>query len=148
MVPSVLIHLDKLPLTVNGKLDTKSLPEKEINIENNYFEPRNEIEFKIQQIFSNILGIEQNKISIKDDFFMLGGDSIVSIQLVSKIRELLDYTISIKDIFKYKTIELLYDNVIINQSNKKEIKSEQGILNGEFELLPIQKIWTHKSESC
>jgi amino acid adenylation domain-containing protein/non-ribosomal peptide synthase protein (TIGR01720 family) len=146
MVPSVLIHLDKLPLTVNGKLDTKSLPEKEINIENNYFEPRNEIEFKIQQIFSNILGIEQNKISIKDDFFMLGGDSIVSIQLVSKIRELLDYTISIKDIFKYKTIELLYDNVIINQSNKKEIKSEQGILKGEFNLLPIQKWFLNSND--
>jgi amino acid adenylation domain-containing protein/non-ribosomal peptide synthase protein (TIGR01720 family) len=139
MVPSLLIHLDKLPITINGKLDTKALPERDIDIENNYIEPRNELELKIQQIFSNVLGIEKNKISIKDDFFMLGGDSIVSIQLVSKIRETLGYTISIKDIFKYKTIELLYDNVIINESNKKEIKSEQGILNGEFELLPIQK---------
>ena len=67
---------------------------------------------------------------------MLGGDSIVSIQLVSKIREILGYTLSIKDIFKYKTIELLYDNVLINQSDKKEIKTEQGILKGEFDLLP------------
>jgi amino acid adenylation domain-containing protein/non-ribosomal peptide synthase protein (TIGR01720 family) len=139
MVPSILIHLDKLPITINGKLDTKALPDRDINIENNYFEPRNELESKIQQIFSIVLGIEKNKISIKDDFFMLGGDSIVSIQLVSKIREILDYTISIKDIFKYKTIELLYDNIFINKLYKKEIKSEQGILKGEFDLLPIQK---------
>jgi amino acid adenylation domain-containing protein/non-ribosomal peptide synthase protein (TIGR01720 family) len=140
MVPSILIHLDKLPITVNGKLDTKALPDKDINIENNYIEPRNELELKIQQIFSKVLGIQKNKISIKDDFFMLGGDSIVSIQLVSKIRETLGYSISIKDIFKYKTIELLYDNIFINtKSYKKEIKSEQGILNGEFDLLPIQK---------
>jgi amino acid adenylation domain-containing protein/non-ribosomal peptide synthase protein (TIGR01720 family) len=142
MVPSILIHLDKLPITINGKLDTKALPDRDINVETNYIEPRNELEIKIQKIFSNILGIEKNKISIKDDFFMLGGDSIVSIQLVSKIREILGYTISIKDIFKYKTIELLYDNVILNQLNdldKKDIKSEQGILKGEFDLLPIQK---------
>jgi amino acid adenylation domain-containing protein/non-ribosomal peptide synthase protein (TIGR01720 family) len=140
MVPSILIHLDKFPITANGKLDTKALPDRDIDIENNYVEPRNELEFKIQQIFSIVLGIEQNKISIKDDFFMLGGDSIVSIQLVSKIREALGYTLSIKDIFQYKTIELLYDNIIINnKSNMKEIKSEQGILEGEFDLLPIQK---------
>ncbi len=74
---------------------------------------------------------------------------IVSIQLVSKIREILGYTISIKDIFKYKTIELLFDNVIINQlneSNKKEVKSEQGILKGKFDLLPIQK-WFLNSDN-
>jgi hypothetical protein len=78
---------------------------------------------------------------------MLGGDSIVSIQLVSKIRELLGYTLSIKDIFKYKTIELLYDNVLINQSDKKEIKTEQGILKGEFDLLPIQKLYLNSINS-
>jgi acyl carrier protein len=122
MVPSILIHLDKLPITINGKLDTKALPDRDINVETNYIEPRNELEIKIQKIFSNILGIEKNKISIKDDFFMLGGDSIVSIQLVSKIREILGYTISIKDIFKYKTIELLYDNVILNQLNDLDKK--------------------------
>jgi non-ribosomal peptide synthase protein (TIGR01720 family) len=146
MVPSILIYLDKLPITINGKLDTKALPDRIINIDNNYIEPRNELEIKIQQIFSTVLGIEQNKISIKDDFFMLGGDSIVSIQLVSKIREILGYTISIKDIFKYKTIELLYDNIIINQQNKKDIKTEQGLLKGEFDLLPIQK-WFLNSEN-
>ncbi len=61
MVPSLLIHLDKLPITINGKLDTKALPDRDINIENNYIEPRNELELKIQQIFSNVLGIEKNK---------------------------------------------------------------------------------------
>ncbi len=75
MVPSLLIHLDKLPITINGKLDTKALPDRDIDIVNNYIEPRNELELKIQQIFSNVLGIEKNKIRIKDDFFMLGGDS-------------------------------------------------------------------------
>ncbi len=50
---------------------------------------------------------------------MLGGDSIVSIQLVSKIRENLGYSISIKDIFKYKTIELLYDNIFLNLLNNQ-----------------------------
>ncbi len=87
MVPSLLIHLNRLPITINGKLDMKALPDRDINIEENYKEPRNDIEKSIQSIFSDILGIELNKIGIQDDFFLLGGDSIISIQLVSKIRE-------------------------------------------------------------
>ena len=98
MVPSLLIHLNKLPITINGKLDMKALPDRDVNFENNYREPRNDIEKNIQLLFSEILGIESNKIGIQDDFFLLGGDSIVSIQLASKIREKLGYIISIKNI--------------------------------------------------
>ena len=143
MVPSLLIHLNKLPITINGKLDMKALPDRDVNFENNYREPRNDIEKNIQLLFSEILGIESNKIGIQDDFFLLGGDSIVSIQLASKIREKLGYIISIKNIFKYKTIESIYDNVIISQINneaiQKLIQTEQGLLDGKFDLLPIQK---------
>ena len=93
-------------------------------------------------IYSNLLGIDSKKIGIQDDFFSLGGDSIISIQLSSKIRKDLGIFISIKDIFENKTIEKLYDNVIskmIENTNKKIIQTEQGLLEGTFELLPIQK---------
>ena len=81
-----------------------------------YVAPRNEVEKKVVKIWSEVLGIEEEKVGIKDDFFRLGGDSIVSIQLVSRIRQNLEINIGIKDIFKYRTIEKLYTNVL----SKKE----------------------------
>ena len=141
MVPNVLMKLESLPLTPNGKLDRKALPLPEFTKSNNYVSPRNESEDKLSQIWSEVLGIEKGGIGINDDFFRLGGDSIISIQLVSKIRQKLGINIKIKDIFTYKTIDNLYDQVInkkmISQS-KIVYKTEQGKLEGKLGLLPIQ----------
>jgi len=139
MVPSALVYLEKLPLTINGKLDRNALPEHEFTSGEAYAPPRNELEGAVCQIWSEVLGLPEGKVGIKDDFFRLGGDSIVSIQLVSRIRQRLGLDLSIKDIFNYKTIEKLYDNVLSkNLTDKVQIKSEQGILSGEVGLLPIQ----------
>ena len=88
-----------------------------------------------------MLGIEADKVGINDDFFILGGDSIVSIQLVSRIRQNLNINyITIKDIFSFRTIAKLYDKVIKpNLGVEQSIISEQGILSGKTPLLPIQK---------
>ena len=143
MIPSAIMHLDKLPLTLNGKLDRKALPDPVFgsNIDT-YVAPRNKLESKLCSIFADVLGIEANKVGINDDFFRLGGDSIVSIQLVSRIRQNLNINyITIKDIFTYKTIAKLYDNIIKRKTDKPEtikLLSEQGILTGNVPLLPIQ----------
>ena len=140
MVPSVLVYMKELPLTINGKLDRKSLPDPELTNEDSYVAPRNEVEEKMCEIWGEVLGIEKSKIGIQDNFFRLGGDSIVSIQLVSRLRQKLDIQISIKDIFTHKSIERLYDNELMSKErNKIEIKAEQGRLGGEAELLPIQR---------
>ena len=78
---------------------------------------------------------------IHDDFFKLGGDSIVSIQLVSRLRQRIGINVSVKDIFTYRSIERLYDNVISKGliNNTEELKAEQGTLSGEVSLLPIQE---------
>ncbi|NDA90910.1 MAG: gramicidin biosynthesis protein, partial [Alphaproteobacteria bacterium] len=147
MVPSILVYLNELPLTINGKLDRKALPDPEFGSRENYVAPRNEIEQKVCRIWSEVLGLAEDKIGIRDDFFRLGGDSIVSIQLVSRLRQRLELPVSIKDIFTYKNIERLYDNVLsksIKANNKLVIKSEQGVLDGEVPLLPIQE-WFFKS---
>lgn len=141
MVPNVLVHLDSLPLTINGKLDRKGLPDPEYVDTSNYVAPRNELEAKICQIWAEVLSLPEGKIGIKDDFFRLGGDSIVSIQLVSKVRQRLGLSLSIKDIFSHKTIERLYDNVLSKGQARREFKRGQGLLEGEFELLPIQELF-------
>jgi amino acid adenylation domain-containing protein/non-ribosomal peptide synthase protein (TIGR01720 family) len=142
MVPSVLVHLEQLPLTINGKLDRKALPDPEFTGNDNYVAPRNELEQKISKIWSEVLGLPEDKVSIQDDFFRLGGDSIISIQLVSRLRQRLGLDISVKDVFSYRNIESLYNYVLskkISNDTKLTIKTEQGILSGQVPLLPIQE---------
>ncbi|KAB2835966.1 MAG: AMP-binding protein, partial [Caedimonadaceae bacterium] len=142
MVPSILVHLEKIPLTINGKLDRKALPDPEFTSQDNYVAPRNELEEQVCQIWAEVLGLAGNAISIHDDFFRLGGDSIVSIQLVSKLRQRLGLkNVSVKDIFTYRSVERLYDNVLSKQLHDQvdqEITTEQGLLSGSVALLPIQ----------
>ncbi|BBB56340.1 non-ribosomal peptide synthetase [Candidatus Megaera polyxenophila] len=124
MIPKYFVYIDKIPLTINGKLDKSALPEPEINSEN-YVEARNELEVKVRKIWFELLSFAKDKISITDDFFRLGGDSIVSIQLVSKLRQELGLTVSIKDIFKHRTIQKLFDNVLSKSLVKKvNLKAE------------------------
>ena len=142
MVPSVFVHLENLPLTINGKLDRKALPDPEFVNVDGYVAPRNDIEIKVCQIWSEVLGLSQDKIGITDDFFRLGGDSIVSIQLVSRLRQRLALNVNVKDIFEFKTISRLYDNVLskcLDDTTKIFTKNEQGHLSGEVSLLPIQQ---------
>ncbi|MCB1864452.1 MAG: hypothetical protein KDG50_03415, partial [Chromatiales bacterium] len=112
-----------------------------------YVAPRSELESKLCLIFAEVLGLDLGSVGIRDDFFKMGGDSIVSIQVVSRIRQRVDLgnnVCSVKDIFTYRTIEKLYDNVVSkhlesNTTNSSSITSEQGMLSGEVTLLPIQE---------
>ena len=73
--------------------------------------------------------------------FRLGGDSIVSIQLVSRLRQRLNLQVSVKDIFSHRTIQNLVDHILLKDVDNEVIplKTEQGMLRGEFGLLPIQE---------
>ena len=137
MVPNIYIKLEKLPLNTSGKIDRKILPSPDIkNNVADYIPPISKTEKQLTEICGDLLGIK--KIGIKDNFFKLGGDSILSIQLSSRIRNL-GYKISIKDIFEQRTIENLALLCAKNHITKTNIFSEQGILEGSFNLLPIQR---------
>ena len=103
------IHTDS-KLIRNEELDNN-------NNNNNYIPPSNEIEFKLVEIWKNLLG-GLDKIGINDNFFELGGDSIMAIQLVSRIQLIFNQKIKVKDIFNYQSINqlatLLYNNININ----------------------------------
>jgi amino acid adenylation domain-containing protein/non-ribosomal peptide synthase protein (TIGR01720 family) len=142
MVPNKLIYLQELPITINGKLDRNKLPDPKFSHLEHYMAPRNDLELRISHVWAEVLGLTEDKVGIRDDFFRLGGDSIVSIQLVSRLRQRLELSVSVKDIFKYKNIENLCDNLLhtMQQSSiKTSVKNEHGILKGEFPLLPIQE---------
>ncbi|AFU02227.1 non-ribosomal peptide synthase/polyketide synthase [Nocardia brasiliensis] len=100
MVPAVVTVLDALPLTANGKLDRAALPDPEFVSSARYQAPRTAPEQVLATVFAEVLGVE--KVGVDDSFFELGGDSIRSIQVVSRARER-GVRISPREVFEYRT---------------------------------------------
>ncbi|MDF5981857.1 phosphopantetheine-binding protein [Pseudomonas aeruginosa] len=86
MVPAHLALLPAMPLTPNGKIDRKALPDIDVTASEAYVAPRNELELALAGIWQEVLGIA--RIGVHDNFFELGGDSILSMQVVAKARAL------------------------------------------------------------
>lgn len=131
MVPGYYVVMDKFPLTPEGKIDNKLLPEPEINFQKSIFvAPRNEVEKSIIDVWEEILGVQN--IGITDNFFDLGGDSIKAIQVSAHLQRK-QLKIEIKDLFLNPTIENLSSFVT-------ECKAiDQKEISGEYSLSPIQR---------
>lgn len=104
MVPSHIVLVDNLPITLNGKVDVHNLPEIEI-AESAFVPCSTDLEKSLEGIWSKILNL--SKISANSSFFELGGDSLCSIRLVSEIYSKFNKKVDIKDIFDYPTISEL-----------------------------------------
>ena len=102
MVPTSLMHLSKLPLTYNGKLDRKALPNPVFTNSSNYIEPKDALESKVRMAIARILSMPEDNISMDDDFFNLGGNSILLVKLVTDINSLFKVSIKFKEIFNYQ----------------------------------------------
>ncbi|MFK4223791.1 amino acid adenylation domain-containing protein [Streptomyces sp. NPDC019890] len=100
MVPAAVVVLDELPLTGNGKLDRRALPAPDYTTVTSGRAPANEREAALCRAYAEVLGLEQ--VGADDSFFDLGGDSISSIQLVSKAREA-GLAITAQDVFVHRT---------------------------------------------
>ncbi len=134
MLPTTFTVLDSIPLTINGKLDRKSLPIPEFVNADKYVAARNELEEQLCNIWQEVLSVK--KVGIDDNFFRIGGDSIVSIGLVSKMRRE-GFSLQVKDIFDAPTVAQL-GCLLNSKATRIKIKTEQGVLTGGFDLLPIQ----------
>jgi tyrocidine synthetase-3 len=101
-IPSAFCQIDELPLNNNGKIDIKALPEASFIDGDSYTAPRNELEEKLCQVWQDVLGLE--KVGIHDNFFRIGGNSIMAIQLTSASRREMGMDIPLALLFEYKTI--------------------------------------------
>ncbi|TAL50298.1 MAG: amino acid adenylation domain-containing protein, partial [Methylovulum sp.] len=140
MVPPAFIYLDKLPLTPNGKLDRKALPQPEYSGagERASVAPRNAVEQTLAAIWSELLGVKA--LSIHDNFFNLGGDSILSIQTVSRAHQA-GLTLTPRQLFQYQTIAELAAAIAAASTGTGavgKVAAEQGRVTGAMPLTPIQ----------
>ena len=136
MVPSFVVKLDKIPLTVNGKVDARALPKIDVDsLRSPYVAPTTEDEKAIVKAFETTFN--QKDIGLNDDFIRLGGDSISSIRIISILQKN-GILCTAKDILKYKTPYLIAQN--ITKAVKKSYDATEGIVD----LLPIQKYFFDK----
>jgi amino acid adenylation domain-containing protein/non-ribosomal peptide synthase protein (TIGR01720 family) len=133
MQPSQIVVLAEMPLTLNGKIDRKALPKPEgrEGLEA-YQEPQGFIEKELSIILEELLNI--SRVGRNDNFFSLGGDSIVSIQLVSRARKL-GINFEVKQIFETPTIA----GIAANSTSQEEERILQEWMTGSVALLPIQE---------
>jgi amino acid adenylation domain-containing protein len=105
MVPKHFVVIDKLPRTASGKIDPQALPIPERSralVEADFCEPRTELENLLSQIWADILGVEL--IGIHDDFIQLGGDSLLSGQIINRVRDRFQMKLTYAEMFETQTI--------------------------------------------
>ncbi|MCL5995557.1 MAG: amino acid adenylation domain-containing protein, partial [Chloroflexi bacterium] len=135
MLPSAFVLLDALPLTPSGKLDRHTLPTPDVQAEyrDTYLPPRTPVERTLAGIWARVLGLQQ--VGVRDNFFALGGDSILSIQVIARANQA-GLWLTARQLFEHPTVEGLAAIAVLTPPATKHC--EQGIVQGLVPLTPIQ----------
>jgi amino acid adenylation domain-containing protein/non-ribosomal peptide synthase protein (TIGR01720 family) len=131
MVPTALMVLPQFPTAPSGKVDRAKLPEPEF-VAGEYVEPDNDTEALIAQVFAEVLG--QDRVSVTDDFFELGGDSILSIRAVSRLG-LAGFQVTPRQVFEHRTARALAG---VAAAQTGSVGADDGV--GEADLTPIMRM--------
>ncbi|OZY86396.1 hypothetical protein CBP51_05045 [Cellvibrio mixtus] len=135
MQPSIYVILKALPLNVSGKVDKLSLPVPDITaLQTDYAAPETPVEKSLVDIWAGLLKIPAGKLSVNANFFELGGDSILSIQVVSRSAQR-GMHFSIKDLFNAQSVRRLATLV----RARARVSAPQAPVTGAMPLLPIQR---------
>jgi thioesterase domain-containing protein/acyl carrier protein len=122
MVPAAVVVIDALPLTVNGKLDTRALPAPDYGDPGEYRAPTNPVEDILAGIYAQVLGVE--RVSVDDSFFDLGGNSISAMRLIAAVNTTLDAHLAVRTLFLAPSVRSLSQQV--------------GEYASEVEVVPVE----------
>jgi len=111
MVPAAYVRMNRMPLTANGKLDSKALPMPagDARAERGYEAPKGEIERRLVEIWTDVLKVE--RVGRQDNFFELGGHSLLAMQVMARIRHIFDLELPVRRMFEEPTVAALAEEV-------------------------------------
>ncbi|NBD13338.1 alpha/beta fold hydrolase, partial [Corallococcus silvisoli] len=126
MVPSAICVLDALPLSANGKVDRKALPDLDVSASRaeDFVAPRDALEAQLAKVWEEVLGVRP--VGVRTSFFALGGHSLLAVRMVAALREHLGHPVSLAALFQHPTVEEL----------AKLLRDEAG---GWSPLVPLEK---------
>ncbi len=135
MLPSAFVFLEKLPLTPNGKVDKKALPAPDTErpeLDTAFIAPETPTEQRLAAIWTGLLGIDRAGLS--DNYFELGGDSLLATQLASQIRKVFEVELPLTDLFQHPTLaelSAIIEEAIIKQMEEmSDEEVEQSLQSG------------------
>ncbi|MEJ1929855.1 amino acid adenylation domain-containing protein, partial [Nostoc sp. NIES-2111] len=143
MLPSAFVVLEALPLTPNGKVDRCALPAPDNlrpQLANNYQAPQSEVEKSIAKVWKQVLQLE--RVGVYDNFFDLGGHSLLVVQVNNKLREILNRDLSVIEIFQNPTIKSLAEHLSQKSSTpttldkmRERVGKQREVLNQRNQVL-------------
>ena len=141
MVPYLFMFIDEIPLNINGKVDIKQLPEPKMELNNKKIIniPGNLIEEKILNIWKETLGLDM--IDVTDNFFDIGGHSLLIVEIQEKLKEKLGVKITVVDLFRYPTIRSLAHYLSNTDKNDvmKNNHSDESMVEKRNKLISRQR---------
>jgi len=115
MLPNYMQDVEEFPLTPSGKVDNNALQKQAKSILENrtdrYIPPNTDTEIQLQNIWAEVLRMNSEQISIEDDFFTIGGHSLLTVQVINRIHARFHVQISLKDLYRYRTIHTCADYI-------------------------------------
>ncbi len=146
MVPVVWVELGELPLNSNGKVDKRLLPDVGDEPVEGYEAPRTEVEGLLAGIWGEVLGID--RVGVRDNFFVMGGHSLLAMRVVAGIRQVLHRTVGVKSLFVHATIrELAVYLEGLEAAGKEEADGKERVMKeaDRPERLPLsfgqERLW-------
>lgn len=112
MIPTRLVQLPQIPVTINGKADLRALPTVEVAVSSSSSgsaERRDEMDTTLAKIWGDVLGVSAQSIGLEHNFFRLGGHSITCIQLIARVRQQLGRGIGLEEVFQTRTLQAMAD---------------------------------------
>jgi acyl carrier protein len=135
MIPSSFVYLDALPLTSHGKIDRRALPAPDAErpaLAEAFIPPRTPAEKTLASIWTKLLGL--NRVGVNDNYFELGGDSLLATQLVSQVRNVFEVELPLVELFRHPTLAEMATSIeeaIIEQMEEISDEEAEQLLSPE-----------------
>ena len=127
MIPSTFVFLDKLPLGPNGKVDRKALPvPSDTDLESTFVAPRTSLEQVLAGVWEEVLNVD--RVGIHDSFFELGGHSLLAAQAVSRLRQILQVELPLRNLFEMPRVAELAEQLIKDEVVPGQISTTARLL--------------------